>query len=101
MPNYKYLIVGGGMTADAAIHGIREVDRGGSIGLLTAEGHLPYDRPPLSKKLWKGQTLESIWRHTETQGVTLHQGQMVGHLDLPNKRVTDTRGTEYGYDKLL
>jgi hypothetical protein len=28
MPNYKYLIVGGGMTADAAVHGIREVDRG-------------------------------------------------------------------------
>jgi NADPH-dependent 2,4-dienoyl-CoA reductase/sulfur reductase-like enzyme len=101
MPDYKYLVIGGGMTADAAIHGIREVDRDGSIGLLTAEGHLPYDRPPLSKKLWKGQALESIWRHTETQGVTLHQGQMVGHLDLPNKRVTDTRGTEYGYDKLL
>jgi hypothetical protein len=34
MPNYKYLIVGGGMTGDAAIHGIREVDRGGSTGLI-------------------------------------------------------------------
>jgi hypothetical protein len=32
MPDYMYLIVGGGMTADAAVHGIREVDRGGSIG---------------------------------------------------------------------
>ena len=31
MLNYKYLIVGGGMTADAAVHGIREVDRNGSI----------------------------------------------------------------------
>jgi 3-phenylpropionate/trans-cinnamate dioxygenase ferredoxin reductase component len=26
MPHYMYLIVGGGMTADAAIGGIREVD---------------------------------------------------------------------------
>ena len=34
MPNYKYLIVGGGMTADAAISGIREVDPNGSIGLI-------------------------------------------------------------------
>ena len=27
MPDYTYLIIGGGMTGDAALHGIREVDR--------------------------------------------------------------------------
>ena len=27
MPDYTYLIIGGGMTGDAAVHGIREVDR--------------------------------------------------------------------------
>jgi NAD(P)H-nitrite reductase large subunit len=101
MPNYKYLIVGGGMTADAAVHGIREVDRGGSIGLLTAEGHPPYDRPPLSKKLWKGKPLESIWRHTDDPGVALQLGRTVRHLDPQNKRVTDDQGAVYGYDKLL
>jgi hypothetical protein len=37
-----YLIVGSGMTTDAAVHGIREVDRGGSIGLPSAEGHLGF-----------------------------------------------------------
>ena len=26
MPQYKYLIVGGGMTADATVQGIRKVD---------------------------------------------------------------------------
>jgi NADPH-dependent 2,4-dienoyl-CoA reductase/sulfur reductase-like enzyme len=101
MPNYKYLIVGGGMTADAAAHGIREVDRGGPIGLLTAEGHPPYDRPPLSKKLWKGKPLESVWRHTDDQGVVLHLRRTVRHLDPQNKRVTDDQGAVYGYDKLL
>src|SRR6516165_11040205 len=101
MPNYSYLIVGGGMTADATVHGIREVDRGGSIGLLSAEGHPPYDRPPLSKKLWKGKPLESIWRQTESQGVTLHLGRPARHLDPQNKRITDDQGTAYGYDKLL
>ncbi|MDF2760744.1 MAG: hypothetical protein K0S99_3379, partial [Thermomicrobiales bacterium] len=30
--DYTYLIVGGGMTADAAVHGIREVDADGTIG---------------------------------------------------------------------
>jgi 3-phenylpropionate/trans-cinnamate dioxygenase ferredoxin reductase component len=102
MPNYTYLIVGGGMTAAAAVQGIREVDPGGPIGLLSAEGHPPYDRPPLSKKLWKGKPLESIWRHTdERPGVTLHLGRTARHLDLQNKRVTDEQGSVYGYDKLL
>jgi NADPH-dependent 2,4-dienoyl-CoA reductase/sulfur reductase-like enzyme len=49
MPQTKYLIVGGGMTADAAVEGIRQVDPNGSIGLISAEPHRPYDRPPLSK----------------------------------------------------
>jgi NADPH-dependent 2,4-dienoyl-CoA reductase/sulfur reductase-like enzyme len=96
-----YLIVGGGMTADAAVHGIREGDRDGSIGLLSAEGHPPYDRPPLSKKLWKGKPLESIWRQTESQRVTLHLGRTARHLDPQKKRVTDDQGTVYTYGKLL
>jgi NADPH-dependent 2,4-dienoyl-CoA reductase/sulfur reductase-like enzyme len=95
------LIVGGGMTADAAVHGIREVDRDGSIGLLSAEGHPPYDRPPLSKRLWKGKPLEKIRRKTESQGVTLHLGRTAQRLDPQNKRITDDQGTIYGYDKLL
>src|SRR3954447_4772270 len=101
MPNYTYLIVGGGMTGDAALHGIREVDGAGSIGLIGAEAHRPYNRPPLSKALWKGKPLESIWRQTESQGVTLHLGRTAQQLDAENKRVTDDQGTVYGYDKLL
>lgn len=101
MPSYTYLIVGGGMTADAAVHGIREVDPQGSIGLLSADGHPPYDRPPLSKKLWKGKPLESIWRHVENQSVTLHLGRTAERLDPQNKRVADDQGTVYDYGKLL
>ncbi len=101
MTSYTYLIVGGGMTAAAAIHGIREVDPSGSIGLISTEGHPPYDRPPLSKKLWKGDPLESIWRRTESQAVTLHPGRTVRSLDPRNRRVTDDQGTVYGYEKLL
>ena len=101
MPDYTYLIVGGGMTADAAVQGIREVDAGGSIGVLSADRHPPYDRPPLSKGLWKGKPADSIWRHTEGRGVTLHLGRRVRRLDVQNRRVTDDQGTVYGYGKLL
>ena len=37
MPDYTYVIIGGGMAAAAAITGIREVDDTGSIGVITAE----------------------------------------------------------------
>lgn len=101
MPDYKYLIIGGGMTADAAVEGIREVDPSGSIGLVSAETDRPYSRPPLSKGLWKGKALDSIWRGTESKQVDLHLGRTVTHLDTHKKQVTDDSGTSYTYDKLL
>jgi NADPH-dependent 2,4-dienoyl-CoA reductase/sulfur reductase-like enzyme len=101
MPDYTYLIVGGGMTADAAAKGIREVDPAGSIGLLSADGHPPYDRPPLTKGLWKDKSPETIWRHTEAQGVVLHLGRTARRLEPQGRRVTDDQGSVYGYRKLL
>jgi 3-phenylpropionate/trans-cinnamate dioxygenase ferredoxin reductase component len=101
MPNWKYLIVGGGMTADAAVQGIREVDNAGSIGVIGSEPHRPYNRPPLSKALWKGKPLESIWRKGGEAGVTLHPGRSVRQLDVRNKRATDDAGTAHGYERLL
>ena len=92
MPHYTYLIVGGGMTADAAIGGIREVDPRGSVGLIGAESHPPYDRPPVSKGLWKGKHLEGIWRKAGGLGVTLHLGRQARMLAPPNRRVTDEEG---------
>src|SRR5918995_488295 len=99
--DYTYLIVGGGMAADAAVHGIREVDADGSIGLISAEPDPPYKRPPLSKKLWRGKALDSVWLGTDQLGVDLHLGRTGRLLDLQHKRVVDDRGTEYGFDKLL
>jgi 3-phenylpropionate/trans-cinnamate dioxygenase ferredoxin reductase subunit len=89
------------MTAAAAVAGIREVDRVGSIGVITAESHPPYDRPPLSKALWKGSPLEGIWRPMDSTAVTLHEGRTARQLDTRGKRVTDDQGTTYVYDKLL
>jgi NADPH-dependent 2,4-dienoyl-CoA reductase/sulfur reductase-like enzyme len=101
MPDYKYLIVGGGMTAAAAAEGIRETDAKGSIGMISAERHPPYDRPPLSKGLWKGKAFEKIWRRVESQQVALHLGLTARQLDPSSNRVTDDQGTQYGYERLL
>jgi NADPH-dependent 2,4-dienoyl-CoA reductase/sulfur reductase-like enzyme len=101
MSRYTYLIIGGGMTADAAVRGIREVDPDGSIGLIGAEPDPPYKRPPLSKKLWRGKPLDSVWLGTEDRGVELHLGRTVRALDLRAKQAVDDRGTTYTFDKLL
>jgi len=99
--HYPYLIVGGGMTADAAVRGIRELDPGAPIGLIGAEPDPPYSRPPLSKALWKGAPLDSVWRKTGDLGVDLHLGRRATTLDLSGKRVVDDHGRNYGFDKLL
>jgi len=77
MPDYTYLIVGGGMTAAAAAQALHEADPTGSVGLVSAEPHPPYDRPPLSKALWKGEPEEKIWRNTAATGAALHLGRRI------------------------
>lgn len=101
MASYKYLIVGGGMTADSAVRGIRDHDSEGSIGLVGAESQPPYSRPPLSKALWQGKDEDSIWRGTDQLGVDLILGRRIVSLDLDARRATDDQGDEYGYERLL
>src|SRR5207249_1722388 len=101
MPDYTYLIIGGGMTADAAAAGIRDADPAGSIGLIGAEPHPPYNRPPLSKALWKGESEDTIWRTGAKTAAQLHLGRRVVSVDATGRRVTDDRGAVYGYRKLL
>ncbi len=98
---FDHLIVGGGMTADAAAKAIREADAGARIGIVGDETHPPYERPPLSKALWKDKTIESIDLGTSKSGVTLHMGRRIVALDRAAHTVLDDRGDTYRYRKLL
>ncbi|HEY8287519.1 MAG TPA: FAD-dependent oxidoreductase [Chloroflexota bacterium] len=101
MIHYQFLIIGGGMAAAAAVRGIREVDAQSSIGLISEESDPPYDRPPLSKGLWKGGAIDGIWSELDNHGVTCYLDRAVAAIDPGNKQVTDTQGTVYTFDKLL
>lgn len=101
MDSYDYLIIGGGMTAAAAIDGIREIDADGSIGLIGSEEEPPYDRPPLSKGLWRDTPEEEIWRGVDGEAIDLLLGRRVVSFDPEARAVTDVRGDSYGYDRLL
>jgi NADPH-dependent 2,4-dienoyl-CoA reductase/sulfur reductase-like enzyme len=101
MKHYPYLIIGGGMTADAAARAIRGADPSGAVGLISAETQAPYARPPLSKGLWKGDPESGIWRGTDTIGADLRLGRRVTAIDAKKRTVTDDRGDVVSYDKLL
>ncbi len=99
--HFDYLLIGGGMAADAAARGIRSLDAQGSIALFSSEEVAPYNRPPLSKGLWKKTKLENIWRHTENLDVNLHLGTTITELLPTENTVRDSMGNEFTYKKAL
>jgi NADPH-dependent 2,4-dienoyl-CoA reductase/sulfur reductase-like enzyme len=98
---YRYLIVGGGMTGDSAARGIRDHDADGSIGMFTVEQHDPYARPPLSKGLWAGKEESSVFRGTPDLGVEIHGGRRIASLDLDGHSASDDTGATHTFEKLL
>ncbi len=103
---YSYIIIGSGLAGASAVEGIRERDTIGGILLIGTENHLPYDRPPLSKKLWFGKKkVEDIFLHDQKfynqQGVTLSPGVTVASIEPKQKTVITTGGIRYQYNKLL
>lgn len=89
------------MTADSAVRGIRASDSAGSICMVSNESVEPYNRPPLSKGLWHGKSIEKIWRKTEKQNIDLLLNSSAVRLD-PKLKVAETDKNEtIGYEKVL
>jgi 3-phenylpropionate/trans-cinnamate dioxygenase ferredoxin reductase component len=102
----EYIVIGAGLAGASAIEGIRSVDPKGSVSMIGAENVIPYDRPPLSKKLWSGKKkLEDIYLHKESfyqeSGVTLLLGRQATDLNPAEKVVVDHTGERHRYGKLL
>jgi NADPH-dependent 2,4-dienoyl-CoA reductase/sulfur reductase-like enzyme len=89
------------MSADAAVRGIREIDRTGSIELLGLEADPPYSRPPLSKGMWKGRPFEKVWLKTEELQVNLQLGRKAISLNPDERSLQDDQGVIHRGEKLL
>jgi 3-phenylpropionate/trans-cinnamate dioxygenase ferredoxin reductase subunit len=103
---YKYIVLGGGLAGASAVDGIRELDKTGTILLFSEETQLPYDRPPLSKKLWFGKKqVSDIFLHDQKfyddTGVKLALGSKIVSLNPQQKLIVDNRQNKYRYGKLL
>ncbi len=66
--DFDYIIVGGGLAAASAVDGIRELDKRGTIVLLTDETEPPYHRPPLSKEYLQTADAPRSLLHVKPEG---------------------------------
>ncbi len=96
-----YLIIGGGMAAAAAAKAIRERAPAASIGVISDDLYPPYDRPPLSKRLWTDGAERDIWRAIGEARVLLMLGRAAKRVDRAAHVVEDDAGDRWRYGKLL
>lgn len=102
--DYDFLIIGGGMVADAAANGIREQGAAGSIGILGEEPDTPFPRPALSKKLWVDPDFgfdDAALSTSQKTGATIHLDCKVTGIDPEARTVTTAQGDTFGYGSLL
>jgi NAD(P)H-nitrite reductase large subunit len=102
----RVVVVGAGVAGLTAADTLRRRGFAGSVAVLGAEPHQPYDRPPLSK-----QVLSARWgldrialRHSpalDAMGVDWHVGESACHLDLVNRELTTSSGRIFPWDGLV
>lgn len=99
------VVVGGGLTAAKAVEGLRERGFDGRVVLVGEEGHLPYERPPLSKGYLLGKDpLEKAFVHPSDwyreHDLELLLGTPATAVDLDAHTVV-AGDTRIEYDRLL
>jgi 3-phenylpropionate/trans-cinnamate dioxygenase ferredoxin reductase component len=101
----ELLIIGGGPAGLAAARAHRELRRGGEIAIVADEHRMPYERPPLTKELLRGEigfdqlAIEDEDWLTE-QRVQLISGRAVA-LDPGERTVTLSGGRRLSYANCL
>lgn len=106
MSDSRCVIVGGGLAGAKTAEALREHDFDGSIVLVGAEDHLPYERPPLSKGYLAGdEDRESLDVHDRQwyadHEVELRLGSPASRIDRDAHEVHLEDGTRLGYDHLV
>ena len=102
---YELLVIGGGPAGLSAVRAYREAGGGGAVALVADEERMPYDRPPLTKELLRGEISEAqlplepeAW--LSQQGVSLVGGRaVVLHPD--RREVVLSGGRRLGYRTCL
>jgi len=104
MTSTKHLLIGGGLACSQAAKMLRMKESGSSITLTSKELHLPYDRPPLSKELLRGEkSIEQVIydppRFFEDKNIGVILGNPVVALDTHVKTVELAGGEVIQFEK--
>jgi 3-phenylpropionate/trans-cinnamate dioxygenase ferredoxin reductase subunit len=100
------VILGGGQAGAQAIEVLRRQGYAGRLVLVSDEPHLPYQRPPLSKKFLAGELSEDRlpFKHRpfyEEHGVELALGVGASRIDRDRRTVSLADGRTLAYERLL
>ena len=102
----EIVIVGGGLTAARVAQSYRESGGTDRVTLLASEPHPPYHRPPLTKRLLRGEaeppdTLVATPDDFRDLDVELRLGTPAASLDLAARTVTLGSGRDVAYERLV
>ncbi len=105
MPKHV-IIIGGGQAAAQAVQTLRQNNFGGRLTLIGEEHHVPYQRPPLSKKYLAGELeTERLYLRPASfyadRDVTLELGSRAERLEPSARRVILGDGRVLDYDGLM
>jgi 3-phenylpropionate/trans-cinnamate dioxygenase ferredoxin reductase subunit len=101
MGEREVVIVGAGLGAVRVAEQLRQRGHRGPITALGAEPHLPYDRPPLSKQVLRGERDTTAFPDVNRLDVRWVLGTRAASLDISLNRVLADDGQAYGYDVLV
>ncbi|MEV0143861.1 MULTISPECIES: FAD-dependent oxidoreductase [unclassified Nonomuraea] len=93
-------VVGASLAGLRAVQALRREGFDGTITLIGAERHLPYNRPPLSKSMLRGDD-EVTLPGAEELGDQWLKGRHAVRLNAPERRLTLDDGSEVHYDGLV
>jgi NADPH-dependent 2,4-dienoyl-CoA reductase/sulfur reductase-like enzyme len=101
----EFLIVGGGPAGLSAARAYRAAGGEGEVAILTDEHRVPYNRPPLTKELLRGELDEAELLIEEEAWLVEHRIGVIGgravHLDVERRAVTLSGLGELGYRTCL
>lgn len=102
----RIVIVGASLAGLRAAETLRTEGFSGRVTVVGAEGHLPYDRPPLSKQVLSGawEPERIVLRKADQMGgldVEWRLGGAATALDLDARRIALASGDHLGFDGLV
>jgi NADPH-dependent 2,4-dienoyl-CoA reductase/sulfur reductase-like enzyme len=102
---FSAVIVGAGHAGGRAVKVLREAGFKGTVTLIGAEPHLPYERPPLSKEFLQVPGARQSWvlepDYVHQQDIQVRLGCSVVSIDPGRQVVTLDDASEVAYDRLL